>query len=311
MTRSLLVMTLLTVTSCGRVLVLDDGGTHTCVAAGGTCGAVSACARGLGYPAGTADDCTGGSSMCCLPLSACNNATEFDCCSATATFRPSCENGALVCTFGTTRCTTDGGMGGGAGGGGGTGGGSGGGTGGGSGGGGGSTSTCTQLQGTCQTTCSGSFTPILQNGNPVTCAGGQFCCATAPADAGPTCASIGGTCGAVSACSAGMGYLTQSTSDCTGAASVCCLPLSACQSQPEFQCCSGNGQFRPSCENGVLQCTVGTRCDTADGGSITACISACGVGCAAPGVNCYSDGHDYCSGCVANCYGVQQVSCGG
>ncbi len=81
----------------------------------------------------------------------------------------------------------------------------------------------------------------------------------------PTCASLGGTCGAVSACSAGAGYLTQSTSDCTGAASVCCLPLSACGSQAEFTCCEASSTFRPSCVSGQLVCTVGTRCGS-DGG---------------------------------------------
>jgi hypothetical protein len=170
----------------------------------------------------------------------------------------------------------------------------------------GGSSTCAQLHGVCQTTCSGSFSPIVQNGAAVTCQGGQFCCADSAA---PTCASLGGACGGVSACSAGAGYLTQSTSDCTGASSVCCLPLSACGNQPEFDCCSGTGTFRPSCVSGQLVCTVGSKCGT-DGG-VQDCVNACPVGCAAPGAVCYSDGHDYCSSCVAACHGAVAVSCGG
>lgn len=250
---SLLVAMFLATASCGRVLTLDDGGARTCASVGGTCGAVSACNRGVGYLTAS-DDCAGASSVCCLPLSACNDAPEFDCCSATATFRPTCEGGALACLPGTTRCSADAG---------------------------------TPDAGTTDA------------GLP---------------DAGPpsTCRSVVGTCGAVSACNAGAGYLTSSD-DCTGASSVCCLPLSACQSQPEFDCCANNGRFRPSCDNGQLHCSIGTRCDAVlpDGGAVAACVAACGVGCSAPGQLCYSDGQDYCSPCVANCYGAQSVSCGG
>jgi len=235
MTRSFLGLFVVLAAGCGRVLVLDDGGVSTCATRGGSCVGVSSCGRGAGYLAAD-NDCAGGAAtVCCMPLPACGNATEFDCCSATATFRPVCQtDGTLACLAGTTRCASDGG---------------------------------TQ-------------------------------------DAGATCASVGGTCGAVSACNAGAGYLTGSTSDCTGAAAVCCLPLSACNSQPEFPCCSNGGTYRPSCVGGQLQCTVGTRCD-ADAGTQT-----CGaLGGTCGGVSACNAGAGYLTSSTSDCTGGSTVCC--
>ena len=61
--------------------------------------------KGTGYLTASSD-CVNGSvgAVCCLPLSACANATEFDCCASTATFRPSCVGGQLGCAEGQARC---------------------------------------------------------------------------------------------------------------------------------------------------------------------------------------------------------------
>ena len=77
-------------------------------AAGGTRGSVSTCGKGAGYLTASSD-CVHGSvgAVCCLPLSACANAVEFDCCASTATFRPSCVGGQLVCAEGQARCGAD------------------------------------------------------------------------------------------------------------------------------------------------------------------------------------------------------------
>lgn len=68
----------------------------------------------------------------------------------------------------------------------------------------------------------------------------------------------GGTCGGVSSCAKGTGFL--GAEDCGGASVVCCY--NSCGGQTEdFQCCSNDATFRPTCENGQLACSAGqTRC---------------------------------------------------
>jgi hypothetical protein len=257
MNRALVAVLLLV--GCEKAVIEDAGVPVTCASVGGACKGVSDCSKGQGYLTSSLD-CAGASTVCCLPLSACASASEFDCCTNTATYRPVCEGGALKCAYGTIRCGTD-------------------------------------------------------------------------AGSGGYCATAGGTCGAVSSCGVGQGYLST-TNDCAGgAASVCCLPLSKCSNAVEFECCSGTARFRPSCEAGSLTCADGTtKCvvdagvpdaghadagatdaGSSDAGSSDAgaCEAACGIGCAAPGAVCYSDGHDYCSTCYAACHGAVQVSCGG
>jgi hypothetical protein len=95
--------------ACGSSSVQDSGPVETCATAGGSCTAVSACGKGAGY-LGPNRDCTG-ESVCCVPLAACNNAVEFECCSNVASYRPTCEGGALKCATGTSVCGSDAGSG--------------------------------------------------------------------------------------------------------------------------------------------------------------------------------------------------------
>lgn len=84
-----------------------DGAEPDCTTFGGTCTAVGACAAGQGHLSPGA--CGGGAaSVCCLPQAACPT-EDFFCCSATAQFRPTCENGVLTCASPLTKCATDGG----------------------------------------------------------------------------------------------------------------------------------------------------------------------------------------------------------
>lgn len=122
-----------------------------------------------------------------------------------------------------------------------------------------------------------------------------------------SCSSAGGVCTAVSSCGPEDGHLTSS-SDCGFSGAACCVPLKAC-AQPEFFCCSATATFRSLCNDGQMVCAAGTaRCQN-DGG-FEACVTSCGVGCAAPGTTCYSDGQDYCSPCAAACAGAAVVACG-
>lgn len=78
----------------------DDGG-KPCVEVGGSCVAVSSCGVGQGYLA--KGECTGTALTCCLPLTACGGTEDFVCCSTTASFRPLCDGGQLVCSPGLTK----------------------------------------------------------------------------------------------------------------------------------------------------------------------------------------------------------------
>ncbi len=183
MNRSLLLSLALCLSACPTPSSTDAG--RTCASQGGRCDAVSACGPGAGY-LGSSADCASPSSVCCLPLTACGSQAEFDCCSGSATFRPSCADGKLACLSGQTRCAVD---------------------------------------------------------------------------AGTTCASVGGACTAIGSCGRGAGYLANSDDCSIAMGSTCCLPLTACGSAPEFDCCAGSATFRPNCTGGTLTCLPGhTRC---------------------------------------------------
>jgi hypothetical protein len=81
-------------------------GEADCQKVGGSCTSVGDCGSAVGYLSDV--DChgpPGAGSVCCIPLGGCGTAgQEFKCCTSTATFRPSCTNGQLVCLAGQTKC---------------------------------------------------------------------------------------------------------------------------------------------------------------------------------------------------------------
>lgn len=101
---------LVVLSGCAAPSMMDAAVVEVCADLGGTCQAVSACGVGMGY-LGPSRDCGGGTPVCCLPLSACASAVEFECCSNSATYRPTCEAGQLRCASGTQRCGLDAGSG--------------------------------------------------------------------------------------------------------------------------------------------------------------------------------------------------------
>lgn len=80
---------------------------QACASAGGTCGAISECAAGLGQLGSDKYTCGGGApgtNVCCFKApSTCASEATFECCGSGATFRPVCEDGALRCLPGMTK----------------------------------------------------------------------------------------------------------------------------------------------------------------------------------------------------------------
>jgi hypothetical protein len=77
----------------------SDGGADAgpCAAAGGVCTGVGSCGPGVGFIGNVS--CSGAGNVCCM--NSCGGPEDFTCCTASATFRPSCVSGHLACTAGT------------------------------------------------------------------------------------------------------------------------------------------------------------------------------------------------------------------
>ncbi|MFL5304466.1 MAG: hypothetical protein ACJ8F1_04605, partial [Polyangia bacterium] len=79
-------------------------GEVACQNVGGTCKFITGCTATLGHLSDVS--CEGAVGyVCCIPLGACGPADdEFMCCRDSATFRPACSGGQLMCLPGTTHC---------------------------------------------------------------------------------------------------------------------------------------------------------------------------------------------------------------
>jgi hypothetical protein len=100
--------------SSAQDATVDSKGAPTCASIGGTCRLASSCVVGQGHlTASPTSDCSsgGGTTVCCLPESACPTET-FMCCGGGAAMktRPLCETGTsampakLVCATGLSSC---------------------------------------------------------------------------------------------------------------------------------------------------------------------------------------------------------------
>ena len=83
---------------------MSTPGEIACQNVGGTCKFITGCNATQGHLSDVS--CQGAAGdVCCIPLGACGPTDEeFTCCSDSATFRPGCSNGQLMCIPGTTRC---------------------------------------------------------------------------------------------------------------------------------------------------------------------------------------------------------------
>lgn len=84
------------------VSLLACGGGTPCTGADMKCVAVSDCAPDLGHLT-SKGTCDSASQVCCVPVIKCPT-ENFSCCSATAQFRPNCDDGVLTCPTGQVQC---------------------------------------------------------------------------------------------------------------------------------------------------------------------------------------------------------------
>ena len=84
----------------------EQDGARLCAGAGGICQAVGDCGPGHGHISDL--DCQQGAHLvCCIPEKKCSGPENFVCCSDTATFRPVCAHGQLVCLPPLKKAPTD------------------------------------------------------------------------------------------------------------------------------------------------------------------------------------------------------------